>query len=361
MSHILIDNFVFVVGACMGSFLNVAIYRLPRDLSVNYPRRSFCPSCKKQIPWQQNLPLVSWLLLRGRCANCGAGISFRYFAVEFLTAASFLLIWRIFPPPVAAAYCVFVALVIAATFIDFEHFIIPDEITMGGIIMGLLASITVPRLMNTDERLRALVVSAISAAFGYALLWLVLQGGKLAFGKKRIRLDRGTAFTWTRQGDDAEFVVGENKMTWSELFARESDVLLLRCTAAQVAGRELADTILRFKYNCVQVEGGSYDLDKLAQITGLANEIQIPREAMGHGDLKFLASIGAFLSWRGVLFSLFAGSLYGSIIGLATLMLGRRVWSLKLPFGPYLALGALTWMFFGDALMRWYQTFLTPH
>ena len=84
------------------------------------------------------------------------------------------------------------------------------------------------------------------------------------------------------------------------------------------------------------------------------------RRDRGRGDLKFLACIGAFLGWRAVLFAIFAGSLYGSAIGLVTLILGKRVWSLKLPFGPYLALGAITWMFCGDSIVRWYQTLLRP-
>ncbi len=356
----LFDVFAFLLGACIGSFLNVCIYRLPLNLSVNQPRRSFCPSCKAQIPWHRNLPLVSWLALRGRCANCGARIAFRYFAVELLTALLFLIIWKAFPWQIAIAYWVFIALVIAATFIDFEHFIIPDELTIGGAIAGLIASTAVPQLMNTDRRLEALLISAGSAALGYALLWLVLEGGKLVFGKKRIRFEKPTAFTWTRHGDDADFVVGDEKSLWSDFFARENDKLLLHCSSARIAGREFADTILSFHYNRVRVGPDDFGLDQLDEIGGLANEIEIPREAMGRGDLKFLACIGAFLGWRAVLFAIFAGSLYGSIIGLITLVLGRRVWSLKLPFGPYLALGAITWMFFGDSVVRWYQTLLRP-
>jgi len=155
-------------------------------------------------------------------------------------------------------------------------------------------------------------------------------------------------------------VVGDEKSLWSDFFARENDRLLLHCSSASIAEREFTDTILRFRYNRVRVGSENFELDQLDEISGLANEIEIPREAMGRGDLKFLACIGAFLGWRAVLFAIFAGSLYGSIIGLITLVLGRRVWSLKLPFGPYLALGAITWMFFGDLVVRWYQTLLQP-
>ncbi len=108
------------------------------------------------------------------------------------------------------------------------------------------------------------------------------------------------------------------------------------------------------------MEGKVLALDHVTQISGVARELVIPREAMGRGDLKFLAAIGAFLGWRAVLFSLFAGSLLGSIIGLITLVVGKRVWSTKLPFGPYLAFGAVSWMFFGDTFLRWYGGLLNP-
>ena len=350
----------FVLGAAIGSFLNVCIYRLPLDLSVNRPKRSFCPACKHPIPWHQNLPLFSWLLLRGRCANCGARIAFRYFGVELITALLFLAVWRTFPPPVAMAYWVFVALVIVATFIDFEHFIIPDQITLGGTVAGVLASLAVPELMNTDSRVAAIVRSLLAAALGYLTLWIVLEAGKVAFGKKRIRLDTPTPFFWKRQEDDADFTVGEERTLWSEYFARETDRLLLHCNEAKVDHRVFGEVTLECHYNRVTVEGQEYALDTVDDMSGVVRELQIPREAMGRGDLKFLACIGAFLGWRAVLFSIFAGSILGSLVGLVTLILGKRVWSAKLPFGPYLAFGALTWMFFGQALVRWYVSIIYP-
>jgi leader peptidase (prepilin peptidase)/N-methyltransferase len=358
--EILFSVFVFIVGAAVGSFLNVCIYRLPLDLSINRPRRSFCPACKHPIPWQQNLPLVSWMLLRGRCANCGATITFRYFAVELLTAFLFLAIWQSFPVSIAVAYWIFVSLVVVATFVDFEHFIIPDQVTIGGTIAGIIASFAVPGLMDTDSRVAAVVRSVLAAALGYLILLIVLEAGKLAFGKKRIQLDAPTPFTWTRQGDDADFIVGAEQSLWSDYFARENDRLLLHCDEAKIDNRSYGNARLDFHYDRVAVEGAVIALDEVAHISGVVRELQIPREAMGRGDLKFLAAIGAFLGWRAVLFAVFAGSLLGSLVGLFTLLVGKRVWSAKLPFGPYLAFGAVTWMFFGDAFVRWYLGLLSP-
>ena len=352
--------FAFILGAAVGSFLNVCIYRLPVDLSINRPRRSFCPACKKPIPWHQNLPLISWIVLRGRCANCGSKIAFRYFAVELLTALLFLAIWQTFPWQMAIGYWIFVSFLIVGTFIDFEHFIIPDRVTIGGIIAGILASVTVPTLMDTDSRLAAGVRSMLAAALGYAILLIVLEAGKIAFGRKRIRFDTPTPFTWTKREDDADFVIGSEKSLWSDYFAREKDRLLLQCDQAKIDNHSYGTVALDFHYDRVGVEGQVLPLDDVMQISGVARGLLIPREAMGRGDLKFLAAIGAFLGWRAVLFSLFAGSLLGSIIGLITLIVGKRVWSAKLPFGPYLAFGAVSWIFFGDTFLHWYAGLLSP-
>ncbi|TMP95373.1 MAG: prepilin peptidase [Verrucomicrobia bacterium] len=352
--------FAFILGAAVGSFLNVCIYRLPLDLSVNEPRRSFCPACKKPIPWHQNLPLISWLVLRGRCANCGSRIAFRYFAVELLTALLFLAIWQGFSWQMAVAYWIFASFLIAGTFIDFEHFIIPDRVTIGGMIAGFVASLAVPALMDTNSRLAAGIRSVLAATLGYVVLLIVLEAGKIAFGKKRIRFDAPTPFIWTKRDDDADFVVGTEQTLWSDHFARERDRLLLQCDETKIDNHTYGSVTLDFHYDRVGVEGNVLVLDHVTEISGVARELQIPREAMGRGDLKFLAAIGAFLGWRAVLFSLFAGSLLGSIVGLIALVVGKRVWSAKLPFGPYLAFGALTWIFFGDAFLGWYIGLLNP-
>jgi len=352
--------FAFILGAAVGSFLNVCIYRLPLDLSVNEPRRSFCPACKKPIPWHQNLPLISWLVLRGRCANCGSRIAFRYFAVELLTALLFLAIWQGFSWQMAVAYWIFASFLIAGTFIDFEHFIIPDRVTIGGMIAGFVASLAAPALMDTNSRLAAGIRSVLAATLGYVVLLIVLEAGKIAFGKKRICFDAPTPFTWTKRDDDADFVVGTEQSLWSDHFARERDRLLLQCDETKIDNHTYGSVTLDFHYDRVGVEGNVLVLDHVTEISGVARELQIPREAMGRGDLKFLAAIGAFLGWRAVLFSLFAGSLLGSIVGLIALVVGKRVWSAKLPFGPYLAFGALTWIFFGDAFLGWYIGLLNP-
>jgi leader peptidase (prepilin peptidase) / N-methyltransferase len=361
IQNLFFSAFAFVLGAAVGSFLNVCIYRWPVDLSINQPRRSFCPQCKQPIPWHQNLPLVSWLALGGRCANCQVKIPFRYFAVEFVTALLFLATWERFPWQVAIAYWIFVSFLIVGTFIDFEHFIIPDRITIGGTIVGVACSIVVPALMQTDSRVAAGVRAALAAALGYVILWIVLEAGKIAFGKKRIVFDAPTTFTWTKRDDeDAHFIVGTEESLWSEYFAREKDKLLLQCDEVRIDDRGYGNVTLDFRYDRVNADGHVLMLDDVTHISGVTRELVIPREAMGRGDLKFLAAIGAFLGWRAVLFSLFAGSLLGSVIGLVTLVVGKPVWSAKLPFGPYLAFGALAWMFFGETVLHWYGMLLSP-
>ena len=163
----------FAFGCIVGSFLNVCIYRMPLDLSVVSPP-SHCPHCKYSIPFYLNVPLLTWLMLRGKCKNCGAPISPRYFIVELLTGVAFLACWLAFgnpdhalrAMPLALAYAIFLAGLIVATFIDFEHFIIPDEITLGGIVAGFAASFFLPQLQDTSSVGVGIVRSVLGAGVG---------------------------------------------------------------------------------------------------------------------------------------------------------------------------------------------------
>jgi leader peptidase (prepilin peptidase) / N-methyltransferase len=128
-----------VAGLLIGSFLNVCIYRLPRDLSVVRPSRSFCPACEHQIAWYDNIPILSYFLLGRRCRHCGEPISVRYAIVEFLTAALFfMIVAALGPTGMAIKLCVLCALLIGLTFTDLESLILPDEFTLGGTVVGLI-------------------------------------------------------------------------------------------------------------------------------------------------------------------------------------------------------------------------------
>ncbi len=360
--EIVFAAFAFVLGSIVGSFLNVCIYRMPLGLSVNEPRRSFCPHCKYQIPWFRNLPLFSWLDLRGRCANCGATIPFRYFLVELLTGLAFLAVWLRFPLDFVIPFWILLSLFLVATFIDFDHFIIPDEITWGGAVCGLLLSWIFPALMETDSRWVALLWSAIGAVSGFATLFAVVELGKLAFGKKRIPIEPDTAFSWTRHGEDADLRLGEESTQWSEIFSRESDRLILETKEFSVDDGAVNSTglALEFHFNRVRLPSGERNLDGIGRIEGKVSGVVIPREAMGFGDVKFIAAIGAFLGWKAVFFTIFSASILGSFVGIAVLLMRRREWSAKIPFGPYLALGATIWMFVGPRLLEWYWNLVTP-
>jgi leader peptidase (prepilin peptidase)/N-methyltransferase len=132
---------VFLFGSAVGSFLNVCIHRMPLNESLNNPARSYCPKCRKTILWYDNIPFLSYILLRGKCRFCGQGISARYFLVELCTALIFLLFFDIFGSSFNLFfYSLFACGLIVATFVDIQHRIIPDEISLGGIVVGFILS-----------------------------------------------------------------------------------------------------------------------------------------------------------------------------------------------------------------------------
>lgn len=198
---------VTLFGACIGSFLNVCIYRIPKNESIVQPG-SHC-GCGQAIAWYDNIPVFSWFLLRGRARCCRQPFSFRYPAIELLTAALFLACWVQFSPAKALVGMVLCAIVICAWFIDLDHLIIPDVFTIGGAATGLILSLAVPALHGHSHPLLAVASlqagrSAILGLFiGSALvLWIalfaeaILRKEAMGFGDVKYLGALGTFIGW---------------------------------------------------------------------------------------------------------------------------------------------------------------------
>ena len=248
----MLDLYAALLGLVTGSYLKVVIHRLPRGQSTVMPR-SRCPYCGGGIPARDNLPLVSYLLLRGRCRRCGAPISWRYPACEAATALLFVgIVERFGLSPEALVALIFGCLLLVLAAIDFDHFLLPDRLTLPGILVGLAAQPWLPRTSFLE--------AVIGVAVGAGLLVLLIN-----------------FWYWLR---------GE--------------------------------------------------------------------EGMGMGDVNMLALVGAFLGWQGVLVTFTLATVAGALCGLALLAAGRLELRGRLPFGVFLALGALAALFVGDRLVATY-------
>lgn len=246
----------FIFGALIGSFLNVCILRIPTGKSIAFPP-SHCPKCEAPIKWYDNLPILSYFILRGKCRSCREPFSFRYPMVEFLTAMfSLAAMIKFGPSPAYLIYFAFIASLIVITFIDLDHQIIPDVISLPGIPLGLLASFALPDITYKE--------SLIGIAAGGGLLLAVAMG----------------------------------------------------------------------------------------------YEFLAKKEGMGGGDIKLLAMIGAFLGWKAVLFTIFSGSLIGTVIGISLMAAQGKDSKYAIPFGPFLSMGALLYLFFGEPIIYWYLRML---
>lgn len=254
---------VFVLGASIGSFLNVCIYRMPLDRSVVHPG-SHCAACGSPIPWRHNIPILSWLLLRGRAACCGTRIDARYALVELLTGVMITALWHQYNPAYAVVWSVVVCGLIVASFIDFDHFIIPDEISLGGALLGVVLSTAMPELHGKATHWGGFLSSVIG---------LIVGGGGL-------------------------------------------------------------------------------------MMVAIAGLIILRKEAMGMGDVKLMAAFGAFYGWTAPPFILAVASLVGSVAGMMILMQQKRMWGVRMPFGPYLALAGVYWLFGGREWMIEYLRFV---
>ena len=246
----------FIFGICIGSFLNVCIFRLPEGKSIVHPPSS-CPGCGAAIRLYDNIPVLSYFILRGRCRDCHTPIAFRYVLVELLGGLMAVCVYFRFGPGMEGIiYYAFMAALLVITFIDIDHRIIPDVISLPGIPLGVAASFFMPSLSWADS-----------------LIGVLAGGGSLY------------AVAWG-----------------------------------------------------------------YVRITG--------KEGMGGGDIKLLAMIGAFIGWKGVLLTIFMGSAIGTLVGLAAMLAEKKNMKMRIPFGPFLALGAVISIFFGQELIGWYLTTL---
>lgn len=295
---------IFVLGLTFGSFLNVCIYRLPRDLSVVYPG-SACPNCKHPVRFYDNLPVLSWLILRGRCRDCKASISPRYLIVELLTGLIFLACYWHFGFTLATLkYCTLGFLLLGLIFTDAETFLLPDTMTLPGLALGLLFSLFVPVNDLASQLLPGVVSLPVNSSLAAHLL-------------------------------------------------------------------SLADSILGAAVGSAFIYGAGAIYLRARGV-----------EAMGFGDVKLMAMIGAFLGVKLTIFTIFTASIAGSFFGLSTVLVvwmkrtrrrmarhhesardaRRRAWESaaialrhhQMPFGVFLGSMAMLAFFFGDWFLHWY-------
>ncbi len=244
--------FALLLGLIIGSFLNVCTVRLPHDESVVAPR-SHCRSCKNPLAWYDNFPLISYVVLRGRCRTCTENFSIRYPLVEALTGLLFVLVVAAgIPPRETVLDLVIVSALVVVTFIDIDYFIIPDQITWPSILIAPAAAFVVGHITVRD--------SVTGILLGGGMLW---------------------AFAWTYE----------------------------------------------------KVRG---------------------HEGMGLGDVKLLAMIGGLQGWQAPLFSLMAGAIVGSTVGLILMVARGRRFDMEIPFGPFLAFGSILYMLAGPRIIELY-------
>jgi leader peptidase (prepilin peptidase)/N-methyltransferase len=381
-SLVLFSIIFLMFGCVVGSFLNVVIYRLPLGMSVASPP-SHCPNCEYHIPWYLNIPLFAWLWQRGKCAECGKPISIRYFLVELLTGLAFLGAWLQvnlrfvnIPEPFIThpfyAALVTLALVtllgglIASTFIDFDHFIIPDELTKGGMVAGVLFSVATPQLHGAylgEEigRFHALLLSLMGIACGGAVVYAVVRLGKALFGKQTFTSEEPVRVTFAIHAMHMESETGEDAtvLPYEDIFYREEDTVMLFAERAELVDRCYWDQPVSLTGETLKIGKDKFVAEEVPHLEVFTREVVVPREAMGFGDVKFMAAIGAFLGWQATLFSLMASAMVGAVVGVL-LMATRKDNANIIPYGPYIALAAVGWVFGGYELWGWWWSRLSP-
>jgi len=326
---VFIGMIVFVFGLIIGSFLNVCIVRLPKEKSVIVPS-SHCLDCQHSIPWYDNIPLLSFIVLRGKCRFCGAPISFRYFLVELLTGLGFLGFYLYFGlRPVFWAYSVMLAGFIIATFIDFEHRIIPDEISIGGMYVGLVFSVLIPALHQISwERLW----------IGRYLMW-----GLVVFG---------LAGTYLMEKLLKKNPPEEEEVDRSVLYflavCLASDLMIVFSARFLASGRLdfMIPSLLSLDAAIIGLLIGGGIIYGM----GLMGDLIFRKESMGGGDIKLMAMIGAFLGWDHAVLTFFLAPFLGAGYGIYEKI---RTKNSAIPYGPFIVGAALISLFWGDQIIGW--------
>jgi leader peptidase (prepilin peptidase)/N-methyltransferase len=251
-------------------------------------------------------------------------------------------------PAVALVYGILLAGLIVATFIDFKHFIIPDEITIGGIFVGFLCSFLLPQLHGQKLLIPGMLQSLLGIGVGAGLVYFVLRVGKLALGRQRFPLSGETKIIFT----DAALVLPDKEIPFEELFYRKSDAIELHAKSVELENQSYKDVSIRLTPTSLQIGDDTFSPEAVPRLETVSTEVVLPREAMGFGDVKFMAAIGAFLGWQAVIFSLVASSCIGSVVGVGLVAARRREWSSRLPYGPYIAVAAAIWIFGGKNIIE---------
>lgn len=316
----------FVFGTMIGSFLNVCIVRLPKEKSIVFPG-SHCVHCAKPIAWFDNIPLVSWLALGGKCRHCKAPISFRYWLVELITGIVFAAFYSYYGlQPVLLPYLVMVSCFIVATFVDFGHRIIPDEVSIGGMFAGIAFSAMIPGLHPEAQQDGAL------AGFMAGLVVLICLGlmavypifCKHLMEEYDAKEDRGIRL----------FVTGSL-----------AAVVLINTFAGSLppAMQPMAWS-LGFGLSGFIIGGG------IIYAMGLLGDILFKKESMGGGDVKLMALIGAFMGWKLALLTFFLAPFFGAVYGIIERI---RTKDNTMAYGPFLVLSALVSLVWGQAIIDW--------
>ncbi|MEQ8764187.1 MAG: prepilin peptidase [Planctomycetota bacterium] len=336
-----------LLGLIIGSFLNVVIHRLPIDGASLVRPRSSCPKCGHEIRWFENLPVLSYLFLRGKCRGCQAPISLRYPMVELITGGLFVALYETWMVPYLAdgpstaewlrlfVWFYLVSVLIAATFIDIDHRILPDELTLSGLILAPLACVLCPLLQ--EDRIGAVLVTKQGWQH-----WLPLLAGGIAAGATMVVLRVHAAAELlddeSDQSGQAMPPVPKRSLgsVWPGVLVGVV-VGILTFLLPQERSAALVSSAIG-----IGIGGG------LLLAVGLLGTFAFKKEAMGFGDVKYLAMIGGFLGARAALLTFLLACVLGSVLGLLRMLFTKDHY---LAFGPYLSVGAILVLLFEDRIL----------